>query len=245
MKKPLNKTVRILLYIIGAVLLLVLSMGVTVGIQQCARSRNAKPKTVTEAPTATPEPTPKPDRFYDGLHNPTFEPDLTKLGISEEEILSYDEDCFLPQYWMDMTPAEMDESIGCSVLRHMGLGYSYVVYGGEYYRLGEGDDGKGLLDVILSDLNGDEKPDLLYTYHFGAGADALTKVGWFDLETCTETVSAFGLKDGFAMLNAEEGSYVIYRCERSVDEQFGVLLQYREKIGEIVEQMGTLYLLIG
>ena len=126
----------------------------------------------------------------------------------------------------------------------MGLGYSYVIFQGNYYRLGEGDDGKGLLDIIQSDLNGDEIPDLLYTYHFGAGADAQTKVGWFDLETCTEKISSFGLSDGFAMLNAEEGSYAIYRCERTVDEQFSVTLQFGDKIGEIVEQMDALYLLI-
>lgn len=244
MKKPLKKPIRILLYVLGAVLLLLLSVTVTTGIQQCVRSANERPQTVTEIPTEAPEPTPMPDRFYDGLHNPAFQPDVAKLGISDEEIESYDEDCFLPQYWMDMTPAEMDESIGCAVIRHMGLGYSYIVFKDAYYRLGEGDDGKGLLDVILSDLNGDEKPDLLYTYHFGTGTDAQTKVGWFDLETCTEIVSSFGLKDGFAMLSTEEGSYAVYRCDRSVDEQFSVTLQYREKIGEIVEQMDALYLLL-
>ena len=84
----------------------------------------------------------------------------------------------------------------------------------------------------------------MYTYHFGAGTDAQTKVGWFDLETCTEIVSSFGIKDGFAMLNEEEGSYFIYRCERTIDEQFGSLLQYGDRIGEIVEQMDTLYLLL-
>ena len=244
MKKPLNKSIKVLLYIAGAILLLLFSIAVTIGIQQCARSANRKPQTVTEAPTETPEPTPKPDRFYDGLHNPPFEPDVTKLGISDDEIESYDEDCFLPQYWMDMTPADLKESADCSVIRHMGLGYSYVVYGGNYYRLGEGDDGKGLLDVIVSDLNGDEVPDLLYTYHFGAGTDAQTKVGWFDLETCTQIVSSFGIRDGFAMLNTEEGIYALYRCERIVDEQFSVTLQYGDKLGEIVEQMDALYLLI-
>ena len=244
MRKPLNKTIRILLYIIGAVLLLLLSMAITTWISQCARTANTPPQPVTEAPTETPEPTPMPDRFYDGLHNPAFEPDAAKLGISEDEIESYDEDVFLPQYWMDMTPADMDESAGCTVIRHMGLGYSYVIYEGNYYRLGEGDDGKGLLDIILSDLNGDEKPDLLYTYHFGAGTDAQTKVGWFDLETCMEKTSAFGIREGFAMLSAEEGSYALYRCERIVDEQFSVTLQYGDRLGEIVEQMDALYLLL-
>ncbi len=244
MKKPLNKTIRILLYITGAVLLLLLSMGVTTWIQHRARAASKPPQSVTEAPTETPEPTPMPDRFYDGLRNPAFEPDVTKLGISDDEIESYDEDVFLPQYWMDMTPEDMDESIGCTVIRHMGLGYSYVIYEGNYYRIGEGDDGKGLLDIILSDLNGDEKPDLLYTYHFGAGTDAQTKVGWFDLSTSAEKVSSFGIREGFAMLCEEEGSYVLYRCERSVDEQFSAILQFGDRIGEIVEQMDALYLLI-
>lgn len=244
-KKPTKKrknALRTLLFVVGALALLLLSMAVTIGIQQCMRPQ--KPVVTTEAPTETPEPTPLPDRSYDSRKKPSFMPELDKLGLSDDELASYGEEYFMPENWLDITPDDLKNAVGCTVIRHIGLGYSYIVQEGAYYRLGEGDDGKGVLDVLLSDLNDDGEPDVLYTYHFGTGYDAQTKIGWFDFATLSGKLSPFGMQRDFLALNAEDGAYCVYRCTRFVDEEGGFALHFTDRIGEVVEQSGELYLML-
>lgn len=242
-KKQTNgkKIGRILLLIFAGLLLLLLSMGATILIQQSVQSNKAP--SPTTAPTDTPAPTALPDRSYDSWNKPAFEPDTGRLGLTEEELSSYDEDYFGAENWLDITPEEL-QKIGCAVIRHIGTGYSYVVIEGEYYRLGEGNDGKGVLDVILCDLNFDEMPDLLYTYHFGTGSEAQTKVGWFDPDSKTQKLSPFGMLNDYLALNPEDGAYVLYRCTRFVDENGGFALHFTDRIGEVIEQGGELFLIL-
>ena len=127
---------------------------------------------------------------------------------------------------------------------HIGLGYSYLVLDGDYYRLGEGDDGKGVLDVILCDLNYDGEWDVLYTYHFGHGDGTQAKVGWFDLAARTGVLSPFGTAGDYLALNEEDGAYILYRCERAVDENGGFALTFTDRLGEVIEQNGGLFLLL-
>ena len=240
-KKPKNgkKVLITVALILGGIALLLAAMGATVLIQQSLRP--AKPTAApTAVPTATPEPTPIPDRSYDAQKPLSFMPDLSKLGKDGEEIAVYSEDGPTADEWIDLSPE------GCSgrVIRHIGLGYSYAVYDGEYYRLGEGRDGKGLLDVVLCDLNEDGEEDLLYTYHFGTGADAESKVGWFDPQTGEGDLSDFGMLGAFLALSEEDGVYYLYRCTRAVDENGSFALHFTDRVGEIVEQGGKLYLML-
>lgn len=241
--KKSGKSLKVLLWIAGGLALLLLTMAVTILIQQSLRPPKNTPAP-TMAPTATPEPTPLPDRSYDSASRPSFEPDITLLGLNSDEIESYGEDYFSSEYWLDITPEALAQRTGCSVIRHTGLGYSYIVWNGAYYRLGEGDDGKGVLDVIPCDLNADDLPDVLYTYHFGIGTDAQTKVGWFDFSTGKSTLSLFGMQQDYVALSEEEGSCILYRCTRFVDENGGFALHFTDRIGEIIEQSGELYLML-
>ena len=119
--------------------------------------------------------------------------------------------------WIDLTP----EGFSGAVIRNIAVGYSYVVLDGAYYRLGEGDDGKGLIDAVLCDLNGDDEEDLLYTYHFGTKEDGETKVGWFDCAEKTNAVSSFGMRNDYLAICEENGAYAVYRCSRAVDAASG------------------------
>ena len=241
--KGLPKAVTVLLLILGGLALLLLAMGGTILVQQSLRPQKATPRP-TALPTDTPAPTPLPDRSYDADKHPAFTPDLSKLGMSADEIDNYGAESFTPEYWLDITPDDLKAATGAAVIRHIGLGYSYVVLGGEYYRLGEGDDGKGVLDVILCDLNLDDEPDMLYTYHFGYGDAAQSKVGWFDFSTRTGVLSPFGTMGDFLALREEDGAYMVYRCARAVDENGGFALTFLDRIGEVIEQSDELFLLL-
>ena len=241
--KGLPKAVTVLLLILGGLALLLLAMGGTILVQQSLRPQKATPRP-TAVPTDTPAPTPLPDRSYDADRHPDFVPDLSKLGMSADEIDNYGAESFTPEFWLDITPDDLKAATGAAVIRHIGLGYSYVVLDGEYYRLGEGDDGKGVLDVILCDLNLDDEPDMLYTYHFGYGDAAQSKVGWFDFSTRTGVLSPFGTMGDFLALREEDGAYMVYRCARAVDENGGFALTFLDRIGEVIEQSDELFLLL-
>jgi len=131
------------------------------------------------------------------------------------------------------------------VIRSIDLGCSYVVEDGEYYRLGEGEDGKGVVDVMITDLDLDDEPELLYTYHFGANEDTLSKVGWFRFTTHTSSLSGFAQKDGFLSLLEEDGEYILFRAVRDANLDTGTFgLTLTERLGVITETMGRIELIM-
>lgn len=196
----------------------------------------------TAAPTATPEPTPLPDRVYSADRNPDAAPPLDKLDLPEAHLSDYETELSDPLRWIDLTPEGAE---GFSVIRSIDLGCSYVVEDGEYYRLGEGEDGKGAVDVLLTDLDLDDVPDLLYTYHYGANEDTYSKVGWFRFDTHESVLSDFAQKNGFLSLLEEDGVYVLFRAVRDVDLETGTFgLTLTERLGEITEVMGEIALIL-
>lgn len=237
--KAAKKTLLVIACILGALVLLVAAFATTFLIQRCTYEQ-AQP-TATAEPTPTPEPTPMPDRIYDANHKPDFDPEIEKLGMTDSEIMDYGAEYLLREYWLDITPETLAPEYG-KVIRHIGLGYSYLVLDGTYYRLGEGDDGKGVLDVIVCDLNWDEIPELLYTYHFGTGSDAQAKIGWFDCADRSDTRSPFAMQNDYLALDESDGRCLLYHATRTVTEDGTFRLHFESLIGELTESEGALYL---
>ena len=193
------------------------------------------------APTPTPAPTPVPGHVV-YLKTLREAPPLEKLGISPGHLEEYEKDLLLPENWLDMTADDIQDF---RIIRSVVLGCSYVVQDGEYYRLGEGDDGKGLLDYCVTDMDYDDVPDLLYTYHFGANEDTCSKVGWFNLETHENVMSDFSQRNGFLAIIPEDGNYILCRADRAVDPElltFG--LTVTERLGELVEVGGRITVIL-
>lgn len=236
-KKLLGKGAFVVVCIIVAILLLAGAIVGTIALQRC--SKGGRP--VAEA-TPTPEPTPVPQRLYSAEKHLSETPPLEKLGITEGHLEDFIADLSDPTHWIVLTP---EGAKGFEVIRSIDIGCSFVVQNGQYYRLGEGEDGKGVVDVILTDFNWDDNPDLLYTYHFGANEDEVSKVGWFDLITHESILSDFSLKKGFLALEEEEDAFVLYRAARDADLETGTFgLNLIQKLGEVTESDGRLLLLL-
>ena len=238
-KKWLGKGAFVVICIVVALLLLGGAIVGTIAVQRCA-GRSGRQSAAS--PTPTPEPTPVPQRLYSAEKHLDTAPPLEQLGITEGHLEDFLADLSDPTHWIVLTP---DGADGIEVIRSIDIGCSFVVQDGEYYRLGEGEDGKGVVDVILTDLNLDDAPDLLYTYHFGANEDECSKVGWFDLETHESVLSDFALKNGFLALSEEQDAFVLYRAARDADRETGTFgLNLIERLGEVTEQSGRLLLLL-
>lgn len=238
-KSLLGKGAFVVVCILAALLLLAGAIYGTYRVQRCASGRQASG---TPEPTATPEPTPLPNRLYPAEKHVAVAPPLDKLDLNDAHIEDYGETLRDPERWLDLTP---EGAKGFTVIRSIDLGCSYVCEDGVYYRLGEGTDGKGVVDVILCDFDWDDEPDLLYTYHFGANEDKCSKVGWFDFDTHTSVLSDFRLLDGFFALVEEDDAYVLYRAERDADLDTGTFgLTFTQRIGTLLESQGHLILLM-
>ena len=236
-KKLLSKGAFVVSCIVISALLLGAAVYVTLRVRRCT----ARSGLVAEA-TPTPEPTPLPDRVYSAEKNPPEAPPIEKLDLPQAHIDDYADVLSDATRWIDLTPEGAE---GFTVIRSIDLGCSYVVEDGEYYRLGEGEDGKGVVDVILTDLDFDDEPDLLYTYHFGANEDKFSKVGWFRFTTHTSSLSGFSQKDGFLSLVEENGNYILFRAIRDANLDTGTFgLTLTERLGEIMEVMDEITLVM-
>ncbi len=235
-KKLLGKGAFVVACIVIAVVLLGVAAYVTLRTMRTCRSGNT-----TVQATPTPEPTPVPGhRVFNRKMDEA--PPLELLGLSEGHLEEYSADLMLAENWLDMTK---DGTEGFRIIRSVVLGCSYLVQDGNYYRLGEGEDGKGLLDYYVTDLDYDDEPDLIYTYHFGANEDNFTKVGWFNLTTHENVLSDFSQRNGYLALIEEDGNFILCRADRLVDEDtlsFG--LTVTERLGEITETMGRIVLIL-
>lgn len=236
-KKVFSKGAFAVVCIIVAVLLLVGAAYLTLRLRRsCARG-----SAVSEA-TPTPAATPLPDRVYPAEKKPAVLPPLEKLNISAGHLEDYTEALTDLEYWIDLTP---DGAEGYTVVRNWALGCSFVEENGEYYRLGEGEDGKGVVDVLAIDLDFDGEKDLLYTYNYGANEDVYSKVGWFRFDTHESVFSDFAQRDGFLSLVEEDGIYWLFRAVRDADLETGTFgLTLTERLGEITESDGRILLLM-
>jgi hypothetical protein len=236
-KKLLGKGAFAVSCIVISALLLGAAVYVTLRVRRGCRGSGY----VSEA-TPTPEPTPLPDRLYSADKNPPYAPPLEQLGISQGHLDEYSELLSDATRWIDLTP---EGAKGFTVIRSIDLGCSYVAENGNYYRLGEGEDGKGVVDVLLTDLDLDDEPDLLYTYHFGANDDTYSKVGWFRFTTHTSVLSGFSQKNGFLSLLEEDGNYILYRAVRDANLDTGTFgLTLIERLGEITESLDKIELVM-
>ena len=234
-KKLLGKGAFVVICILVALLLLFGAIYGTYRVQRCMKGE----RVIAEA-TPTPEPTPIPQRLYSADRHLEEAPPPEKLDINEGHIEEFSEGLSDPTHWIVLTP---EGASGFEVIRSIDVGCTYAVIDGTYYRLGEGENGKGAVDVILTDFDEDDEPDLLYTYHFGANEDECSKVGWFDLTTHESVLSDFSLMHAFLALEEREDSYVLYRAERDADLDTGTFgLNLVERMGEVTEENGRILL---
>ena len=236
-KKVLSKGAFVVICIVIAVALIGGAAYLTLRTMRTCRS--GKPAQTQATPT--PEPTPVPGHSY-YTQKLDVAPPLELLGIDEGHLEEYSADLQLPENWLDMTK---DDTEGFRIIRSVVLGCSYLVQDGQYYRLGEGMDGKGLLDYYVTDLDLDDEPDLLYTFHCGANEYNYSKVGWFRFDTHTSAISDFSQLDGYLALVEEDGNYILCRADRAVDEDAATFgLTVTERLGEITEINGRIALIL-
>ncbi len=86
------------------------------------------------------------------------------LSLQQDFKSGYDTDkCY------NITPDYIQESSDYLVFKYDTSCASFLLYEGKVYPLGIWFGGYGLTSMALADLNGDQKPELYFTYSFGSG----------------------------------------------------------------------------
>ncbi len=242
-RKKKKKRGNTALMILCGVMLLII---VVLVMLLMAKNRAAGKPAVQDAPTAEPTASAPAvvDRNYDAGTPITFEPPLDALGIPDA-LIEDNQDSFTAAYFVDVTPADI-RAAGATLIRHTLFDFVFLCYDGAYYYLGESWDGHGLMDAALCDLDFDDQYEILYTYATGTGSEYTAKVGWFDLTARTNTVAPVsGTERNFAIVADGLYSMRLYNAKRTDGAtEGGYVLTLGDPIGELVEQEGSLKLLL-
>ncbi len=96
------------------------------------------------------------------------------LSLQRDFKSGYDNDtCY------NITPNYIRQNSDYSVFKYDTSSASFLLYEGKVYPLGEWFGGFGVNSMAISDLNGDQKPELYFTYSFGSGLHR-SNIAYFD-----------------------------------------------------------------
>jgi len=86
------------------------------------------------------------------------------LSLQQDFMLEYDTDtCY------NITPDYIQENSDYLIFKYDTSCASFLLYKGKVYPLGEWFGGLGVTNMALADLDGDQKPELYFTYSWGSG----------------------------------------------------------------------------
>lgn len=237
-KLPLYKRMWFMIVcgVVAAVLLFCGTVLLTVKMSRQQGSTKAEATATPDTVTAEPENTPLPN-----FHALSFDPDLEKMQLSSGVKESY-EGYWGKEYWVDITP---ENDSGITLFRHVTLGLSFLALpDGTYYKLGEGETG-AVEHAVCTDLDMDGQEELLYTYSGELNDSKCAKVGWINLATLEKKEAAFSLQKGTLALVEQEERVFLYKAEKTQTDSLGFYeLTCTERLGELLEQSGTLVLVL-
>lgn len=237
-KLPLYKRMWFMIVcgVAAAILLFCGTVYLTVKLGRGQNTQKAETIATPDLTTSEPENTPLPN-----FHALSFDPDVEKLQLSDGIRESY-EGYWGKEYWVDITP---ENEAGITLFRHVSLGLSFLALpDGTYIKLGEGETG-AVEYALCTDLDLDGEEELLYTYSGEMNDSKCAKVGWMNLTTLEKKDGAFTLQGGTLAILEQNGRVFLYRAEKTQTDSLGFYeLTCTERLGELLEQSGTLVLLL-
>lgn len=94
--------------------------------------------------------------------------------------------------WYNITPAFIADNSDFSIFKNVTDTYTYILYDGTAYDIGECFGGFGMTSMALADLNKDGAYELYYTFSFGSGLH-ISSIGYFDPASKEVTILEYAL----------------------------------------------------
>lgn len=160
----------------------------------------------------------------------------SKTGMSEEEKSRY-------YRISDITPENIKNEIGCQIFKVNHTCETYVIYNGEFFRIGFGFGGFGVISLETCNFDKDEQTDLIYSFSWGSGLHR-SHIGIFNLKDKKETWLDFvHLNEDITLQKLSDDRFNIYNCELELKEDLNYT-QYKVKpkkiLGELIAKNGNI-----
>lgn len=148
----------------------------------------------------------------------------------------------------EITPEPVYEETGVQLFKDSKTCDTYLLLRREYYPLGIGFGGFGVVDVAVSDFDENGEKELLYTYSFGSGIHRAL-IGLFDLARREEITLYNGAKEeGFVFRAGEdlmlekcsEQEFEVYTAKITLDgADFASLTLEKDRlVGKVSQRSG-------
>ncbi|MGB8454124.1 MAG: hypothetical protein WCD89_17570 [Anaerocolumna sp.] len=160
------------------------------------------------------------------------------LSLQHDFKSGYDTDtCY------NITPNYIRQNSDYSVFKYDTSSASFLLYEGKVYPLGEYFGGFGLTSMTLSDLSGDQKPELYFTYSFGSGLHR-SNTAYFD--PAAKKVIVFDYshlnKDMIITENNDGGLSLYYADINKMDSFVNFEIERKDFISDITHENGQISL---
>lgn len=135
-----------------------------------------------------------------------------KTGLPKEDQLKY--------YTIsDITPENIKKEIGCQIFKVNYTCETYVIYKGEFFRIGFGFGGMGVVTLATCDFDEDGQKDLIYTFSWGSGLHR-SHIGVFDLSEKKEIWLDFiQLNEDIVLEKLSDNSFDVYTSVLEMKEE--------------------------
>lgn len=119
----------------------------------------------------------------------------------------------------DITPENVKKEIGCQIFKVNYTCESYVIHKGEFFRIGFGFGGFGVVTLTTCDFNENGQKDLIYTFSWGSGLHR-SHIGIFDFSEKKETWLDFvQLNEDIVLEKLSDNSFNVYTADIEMKEE--------------------------
>lgn len=135
-----------------------------------------------------------------------------KTGMSKEDQLKY-------YKTYDITPENVKKEIGCQIFKVNDTCESYVIHKGEFFPIGLGFGGYGVVTLTTCDFDEDGQKDLIYTFSWGSGLHR-SHIGIFNFSEKKETWLEFvQLNEDIVLEKLSDNSFNVYTSNLEMEEE--------------------------
>ncbi|KUO53013.1 MAG: hypothetical protein APF76_12605 [Desulfitibacter sp. BRH_c19] len=158
-----------------------------------------------------------------------------KTGMSKEDQLKY--------YTIsDITPENVKKEIGCQIFKVNYTCESYVIYKGEFFPIGFGFGGYGVVTLTTCDFDEDGQKDLIYTFSWGSGLHR-SHIGIFDFSEKKETWLDFvQLNEDIVLEKLSDSIFNVYTTDLELKEKLNYtryIIAPKKIVAKVIAKRGS------
>ena len=162
-------------------------------------------------------------------------PENDKTEMSKEDQLKY-------YSVSDITPENVKKEIGCQIFKINYTCESYAIHKGEFFRIGFGFGGYGVVTLTTCEFDENGQKDLIYTFSWGSGLHR-SHIGIFDFSEKKETwLDYVRLNEDIVLEKLSDNSFNVYTVDLEMEEELNytnIIITQKEIVAKVTDKSGS------